>query len=86
MSAAYVARDGCGQPTYNSRISRASGYAARYQFFIACLTKNHKIAVINRLTNDLSTREVASKVGVSHTRVNKVAKRLLGAHVAKVQE
>ncbi|KAI8321410.1 hypothetical protein GQ54DRAFT_261834 [Martensiomyces pterosporus] len=50
---------------------------------MACLTKSDKFAVINRLTSGLSTLEVASNVVVSHTRVNKVAKRLLGAHVVK---
>ncbi|KAI8317869.1 hypothetical protein GQ54DRAFT_324072 [Martensiomyces pterosporus] len=50
---------------------------------MACLTKNDKLALINHLTNGLSTLEVARKVGVSHTTVNKVAKRLLGDHVVK---
>ncbi|KAI8318502.1 hypothetical protein GQ54DRAFT_321760 [Martensiomyces pterosporus] len=50
---------------------------------MACLTKNHKLAVINHLHNGLSTRETARKVGVSHSTVNKVATRLLGDHVVK---
>ncbi|KAI8318475.1 hypothetical protein GQ54DRAFT_321829 [Martensiomyces pterosporus] len=53
------------------------------QFFMARLTKNDKLALINHLHNGHLTLEIGRKVGVSHNTGNRVAMGLVVHHVVK---